>query len=77
MNSFFDLVNKAVSAHLLGTDGSCICGQPDDQFPWSEHLTQQIVDTLTYNLGLAHEFAPDNDHSEVILSRYATEWRED
>jgi hypothetical protein len=77
VNSFFDLVNDAVRAHHLGTDDRCVCGQPDDQFPWSEHVTQEIVDVLSENLGLVHEFGPDPDDPEVIVTRYVTEWRED
>jgi hypothetical protein len=77
VNDFFDLVNKAVGAHRPGTDDRCSCGQPDDNFPWSEHVTQEIVDTLTDNLGLGHEMAPCPNNADVILTRFATEWRAD
>jgi hypothetical protein len=72
VNDFFDLVNKAVGTHRPGTDDRCSCGQPDDNFPWSEHVTQEIVDTLTDNLGLGHEMAPCANNADVILSRFAT-----
>jgi hypothetical protein len=77
VNDFFDLVDKAVGAHRPGADDRCSCGQPGDNFPWSEHVTQEIVDTLTENLGLVHEMAPCANNADVILSRFATEWRAD
>lgn len=77
MNSFFDLVNKTLGAHRPDSDDRCSCGQPDDNFPWSEHVTQEIVDVLTDNLGLVHEIAPDADNPEVISTRFVTDWRED
>lgn len=75
MNDFFDLVNKAVGAHRPAAEDRCSCGQPDDNFPWSEHVTQEIVDTLAENLGLAHEMAPSAEDADVIMARFATEWR--
>jgi hypothetical protein len=77
VNSFFDLVNKTLGAHRPDSDDRCSCGQPNDDFPWSEHVTQEIIDTLTEHLGLAHELTQAADNPNVILTRYTTEWRED
>jgi hypothetical protein len=43
-----------VSAHRPDSDDRCSCGQPNDDFPWSEHVTQEIVDTLTEHLYANH-----------------------
>jgi hypothetical protein len=60
---------------VVVSDHRCVCGRQCDDWEWADHATDEVVDALTTEIGLAAEMGQDLEkprHNHPLL----TDWHE-
>ncbi|MCV7401290.1 hypothetical protein H7K24_14120 [Mycobacterium fragae] len=75
LNSFYRALVGTFKTHYPDSDRRCACGQQRDDWEWADHATDEVVEALATEIGLAAEMRqdPGNHH---IITRYITDWHD-
>jgi hypothetical protein len=72
LNSFYRIVMEVLKTHYPNSDHRCVCRRQRDDWGWADHATDEVVEALTTEIGLADEMGQDPDIHHII-TRYVNQ----